>query len=161
MGLEDRYRRTYTISWEQMQRDSKALAIQLLDRKWERIIGIARGGLIPAAIIARELDVRLVDTVCISSYTMKRQGELQVIKQIETSSRGDGWLIVDDLVDTGKTAKVVREMFPEAWFTTVYAKPEGRPYVDTYITEVSQDTWILFPWDAEAQYSDPVSMKHY
>jgi xanthine phosphoribosyltransferase len=125
----------------------------------ETIIGIARGGLIPAAIIARELDIRLVDTVCVSSYTMKRQGELEILKQIDTSSKGEGWLIVDDLVDTGKTAKVVRDMFPEARFAAVYAKPEGRPYVDTYITEVSQDTWILFPWDAEAQYSDPISMR--
>nr|WP_321502839.1 xanthine phosphoribosyltransferase [uncultured Dethiosulfovibrio sp.] len=159
MGSEDRYHKTFTVSWEQMQRDCKALAWRLLDRKWERIIGIARGGLIPAAIMARELDVKLVDTVCISSYTMKRQGELQIIKNIDTSSKGEGWLIVDDLVDTGKTAKVVREMFPEARFATVYAKPEGKPYVDTYVTEVSQDTWILFPWDAEAQYSDPISMR--
>ncbi|MCF4112878.1 MULTISPECIES: xanthine phosphoribosyltransferase [Dethiosulfovibrio] len=159
MGSEERYHKTFSVSWEQIQRDCKALAWRLLDRKWERIIGIARGGLIPAAIIARELDIRLVDTVCVSSYTMKRQGELEILKQIDTSSKGEGWLIVDDLVDTGKTAKVVRDMFPEARFAAVYAKPEGRPYVDTYITEVSQDTWILFPWDAEPQYSDPISMR--
>ena len=41
-------------------------------------------------------------------------------------------------------------MLPEAHFATVYAKPAGRPTVDSYITEVSQDTWILFPWDQEA-----------
>ena len=63
---------------------------------------------------------------------------------------GSGWLIVDDLVDTGATGRIVREMLPEAHFATVYAKPAGRPMVDTFITEVSQDTWILFPWDQEA-----------
>ena len=51
------------------------------------------------------------------------------------------------LVDTGKTAKVVREIVPRAHLATVYAKPMGRPLVDTFITEVSQDTWIYFPWD--------------
>ena len=60
---------------------------------------------------------------------------------------GEGWLIVDDLVDTGSTARVVRERLPKALFATIYAKPAGRPLVDTFITEVSQDTWILFPWD--------------
>ena len=56
-------------------------------------------------------------------------------------------LIVDDLVDTGATAKAVRAMLPKAHFATVYAKPEGRPMVDTFVTEVSQDTWIYLPWD--------------
>jgi xanthine phosphoribosyltransferase len=65
-------------------------------------------------------------------------------------------LIVDDLVDTGKTAKVVRELLPEAHFATVYAKPMGRPMVDTYITEVSQDTWIFFPWDTGLAFQPPI-----
>ena len=41
-------------------------------------------------------------------------------------------------------------MLPRAHFATVYAKPAGRPMVDTFVTEVSQDTWILFPWDIES-----------
>lgn len=122
--------------------------------KWKRIVGIARGGLIPAAIIARELSIRLVDTVCVSSYTIRTQGEISILKEI--SGDGEGCLIIDDLVDTGKTAKVVRKMLPKAHFAAVYAKPEGRAYVDTFITEVSQDTWILFPWDAETAYAKPI-----
>ena len=61
-------------------------------------------------------------------------------------------LIVDDLVDTGATARVVRDMLPGAHFATVYAKPKGREMVDTFITEVSQDTWIFFPWDLDVAY---------
>ncbi len=121
--------------------------------QWDWIIGIARGGLIPAAIIARELNVHLVDTVCVSSYTVRSQDKISVLKDIGTSPVRQGkCLIIDDLVDTGKTAQVVRQMLPDAHFATVYAKPGGRPYVDTFITEVSQDTWILFPWDAEYHY---------
>jgi len=151
------YTKTYPISWEQLHRDSKALAWRLLDMDFfEGIIAVTRGGLVPAAIIARELDIRLVDTVCIASYSWQdRQGEIEVLKPV--ASDGEGWLIVDDLVDTGNTARSVREMLPEAHFATVYAKPAGRPLVDTFITEVSQDTWILFPWDSESQFVQPLA----
>src|SRR5262249_7546979 len=69
---------------------------------------------------------------------------------------GRGVLIVDDLVDTGKTARVVRDLLPDAHFATVYAKPMGRPLVDTFITEVSQDTWIVFPWDSGLAFQPPI-----
>jgi xanthine phosphoribosyltransferase len=117
---------------------------------------------VPAAIVARELNVRIIETVCIASYmNYKNQGDIKVMKGIGpevTSMRaqGKGVLIVDDLVDTGKTARVVREILPAAHFATVYAKPMGRPLVDTYITEVSQDTWIYFPWDTALSYAPPI-----
>ena len=115
----------------------------------------------PAAIVARELDVRLIETVCVASYhDYTKQGELRLIKGVADSIMnrrgGKGVLIVDDLVDTGKTAKVVRELLPGAHFATVYAKPMGRPLVDTFITEVSQDTWIYFPWDTGLAFVPPI-----
>ncbi len=119
------------------------------------IVAVTRGGLVPAAIVARELDVRLVDTLCIASYDEKVKGEVTVLKSIPGD--GEGLLIIDDLVDTGHTARVVREMLPKAHFATVYAKPAGRPMVDTFVTEVSQDTWILFPWDIEHQFAPPLA----
>ncbi len=121
---------------------------------WKGIVAITRGGLVPASIIARELEIRLVDTICISSYDYQQQGETQVLKSPETES--EGWLLIDDLVDTGKTARIVKNLLPKAHFATVYAKPAGRPVVDTFITEVSQDTWILFPWDTESQFIQPI-----
>jgi xanthine phosphoribosyltransferase len=151
----DRYQKTYPISWEQLHRDSKALAWRLLEIKsWQGIVAITRGGLVPASIIARELEIRMVDTICISSYDFKKQGETEVLKTPETDS--EGWLLIDDLVDTGNTARIVRNLLPKAHFATVYAKPAGRPVVDTFITEVSQDTWILFPWDTESQFVQPI-----
>lgn len=152
---EERYRTTHPVSWEQVHRDCKALAWRLVGMgRWDRIIAIARGGLIPAAIVARELDIHLVDTICISSYTVRAQGESSVLKEL--AGDGAGWLIVDDLVDTGKTAVMARTMLPGAHIACLYAKPAGKPHVDTFITEVSQDTWILFPWDAETAYAKPI-----
>jgi xanthine phosphoribosyltransferase len=153
-----RYRKTFPISWEQLHRDSKALAWRLVETAaWKGIVAITRGGLVPASIIARELEIRLIDTVCISSYDHQLQGAGQVLKS--APGDGAGWLLIDDLVDTGATARIVREMLPKAHFATVYAKPAGRPLVDTFITEVSQDTWILFPWDTESQFVEPIISK--
>ncbi|MBM3548321.1 MAG: xanthine phosphoribosyltransferase [Alphaproteobacteria bacterium] len=147
--------RTFPVSWEELHRDSRALAWRLLEKgPWKGIVAITRGGMVPATVIARELEIRLIDTVCVSSYDDRAQGNLQVLKTADGD--GTGWLIVDDLVDTGVTAKAVRAMLPKAHFATVYAKPAGRPLVDTFVTEVSQDTWILFPWDMEAQAVDPI-----
>ena len=150
-----RYQKTFPISWEQLHRDSKALAWRLADMQtWKGIITITRGGLVPASIIARELEIRLVDTICISSYDFKEMGESKILKSVNIDDKD--WLLVDDLVDTGRTAGIVRDMLPNAHFATVYAKPAGRPLVDTFITEVSQDTWILFPWDTESRFVEPI-----
>ena len=150
------YTKTYPISWDQLHRDSRALAWRLLESgPYKGIVAITRGGLVPAAIIARELEIRLVDTVCVSSYDGREQKEsVSILKDVPHD--GEQWLLIDDLVDTGKTAKIVREMLPKAHFATVYAKPSGRPLVDTYITEVSQDTWILFPLDSASQFIQPI-----
>lgn len=156
MGTASRYHKTFPITWDQLHRDAKALAWRLLEhRNFKSIVAITRGGLVPAAIIARELNIRMIDTVCIVTYHGRDQENAEtVLKGVD----GDGtdMLIIDDLVDTGKTATIVREMLPKAHFATLYAKPAGRPLVDTYITEVSQDTWILFPWDSEVQYATPI-----
>jgi len=153
---QPRYAKQFPVSWEQLHRDARALAWRLLEFDYFKgIVAITRGGLVPAAIIARELDIHLVDTVCVSSYDWQDQsGEIEILKTVEGD--GQGWLIVDDLVDTGKTAEAVHRMLPDGHFATVYAKPAGRPLVDTFITEVSQDTWILFPWDSESQYVQPI-----
>ena len=125
-------------------------------------MAVTRGGLVPAAIVARELNIRLIETVCIASYSHQSQGELKVLKSVAADivklgdGDGKGVLIVDDLVDTGKTARVVRELLPKAHFATVFAKPMGRPLVDTFITEVSQDTWIFFPWDTGLAFRPPI-----
>jgi xanthine phosphoribosyltransferase len=155
--------KAFPVSWDQFHRDSRALAWRLAGAgPFEAIVCVARGGLVPAAIVARELGIRLIESVCVASYDHTRQGEIRVMKAPAASvaamagGEGQGVLIVDDLVDTGRTAKVVRDLLPRAHFATVYAKPMGRPLVDTFITEVSQDTWIYFPWDTGLAFQPPI-----
>ncbi len=153
----------FPVSWDQFHRDSRALAWRLNGvGPFEAVVCITRGGLVPAAIVARELGIRVIETVCVASYTHTNQGALTVLKDVAPAviarggGEGAGVLIVDDLVDTGQTAKVVRGLLPRAHLATVYAKPMGRPMVDTFITEVSQDTWIYFPWDTGLAFQPPI-----
>ncbi len=154
--MSSQYKKQYHISWEQLHRDAKTLSMHLLEKDFFKgIIAITRGGMVPAGIIARELDIHLIDTICISSYDWKdKKGETDILKGFDGD--GEGWLLIDDLVDTGRTAQIVKKLIPKAYFATVYAKPAGRPLVDSFVTEVSQDTWILFPWDAAAQFAAPL-----
>ncbi|MEL6203340.1 MAG: xanthine phosphoribosyltransferase [Pseudomonadota bacterium] len=154
--------KAFPVSWDQFHRDARALSWRIgnVGKEWKAIVTIARGGLVPAAIIARELEIRVIETVCVASYhDYDTQGEIKVLKEVSPSlleNDGEDVLIIDDLTDTGKTAEVVRAMMPKAHFATVYAKPKGVPMVDTFITEVSQDTWIFFPWDMGFTYQEPI-----
>ena len=155
--------KAFNVSWDQLHRDAKALAWRLDGQgpdngAWKAVLAITRGGMTPACIVARELDIRVVDTISVKSYAHQAQGEITVLKAPDPAVMGDGAgvLIVDDLVDSGKTLEAVRLLYPKAHFATVYAKPKGKPMVDSYITEVSQDTWIFFPWDMALQYAKPL-----
>lgn len=157
----------FHVSWDQIHRDSRALAWRL-DGKgpgeggaWKAVVGITRGGLVPAMIVSRELDIRVVDTISVKSYNHQDRMDAVVTKSPQANLMGDGEgiLVVDDLVDSGKTLELVRKLYPKAHFATVYAKPAGRAQVDTFITEVSQDTWIFFPWDMALQYVQPMRGK--
>jgi xanthine phosphoribosyltransferase len=150
----------YTVTWDQLHRDSRALAWRLLrPEPWAGIVAVSRGGMIPAAIIARELECRLIESVSVATYDEEERAAPRVIKPPTAAGDGAGFLVIDDLVDTGATLTAVRALLPRAHFAAVYAKPAGRSLVETFITEVSQDTWILFPWDTAPQFVPPIARR--
>ena len=159
------YRDDIVISWPELHRDTRLLCHQLLDKgPFKGIIAIARGGLIPAALVARELEIRLVDTICASSYeaasedgAQSMRKEVKILKEVPHD--GEGFLLIDDLVDTGNTARVIRQLLPKAFFATLYAKPMGRQVVDLCVKEFNQDKWIYFPWDIEYQFVPPLKKR--
>jgi xanthine phosphoribosyltransferase len=163
MSDVSRYDDEIVISWAELHRDARYLSQQLHDMgSWKGIVAITRGGLVPAALVARELEIRLIDTVCVASYgagtgggAEQAQGSLSVLKA-SVSGDGDGFLLIDDLVDTGRTAQHVRQMLPKAYFATLYAKPAGRPFVDRCVKEFKQNKWIFFPWDIEYRFAKPI-----
>jgi len=155
----------FPVSWDELHRNAKALAWRLHELgAWKGVIAVTRGGMVPAAIVARELDLRVIETVAVVGYDYddtkpKQLAEAKIIKHPAGVGDGTGWLVIDDLVDTGRTAIVLRKLLPKAHFAAVYAKPQGKPTVDTFVTEVSQDTWIYFPWDIELQFTQPIAQQ--
>ena len=139
------------LSWNMIDKDISSLAAllkpELAKRNITQIYCVSRGGLVPAAIIARELDMHNLDTICIQSYNSNttQNDTAEVLKM--PSGNGENTLVVDDLVDSGKTMALVRQKMPKAYIATVYAKPAGKSETDIFFKEVSQDTWIVFPWE--------------
>ena len=157
----------FQVSWEQLHYDARMLALKLRNlatesnRNWRAVIAITRGGLVPTMIVSRELNIRIVDSISVKSYDHQSQSAPEILKWPDSEIIGDGEavLVVDDLVDSGRTLELVRRQFPGAHYATLYAKPKGRPMVDTFIKEVSQNTWIFFPWDLALQYVDPYRLE--
>ena len=149
MNKPSAFRETRPVTWQDVHRATTALARKLAaEGHWHTIAAITRGGMMPAQILAIELGIRRVETIGIASYDGQDQGPPRVLKACEGS--GEGWLVVDDIVDTGVTAEIIRNMLPEACLVAVYVKPDGEPLVDHYVTEVPQDVWIEFPWSRPA-----------
>ncbi len=135
------------VSWEEIHHMCKALSANVSHKKWDGILAITRGGMIPAALIAQELKIRVVDTICISSYDDQSQRSLEILKTPDLDL-SKNWLVIDDIVDTGETAKIIHEKFPKLTLATLFAKPKGKALAKHYIELVDQNTWVFFPWEA-------------
>lgn len=141
----------FPVTWQDIHRTAKALSWKLQEKSkanpFKGVIAVTRGGLVPACLVAREMDIRVIDTIAVSSYDALKQRELEILKPTHVTKDGEGWLVIDDLADTGNTFRALRQILPKAHYACLYAKPEGAPTADTYVTEVSQDTWIYLPWE--------------
>ena len=160
MADSNEYLQSHLVTWADVHRDSKILVRTLLDLgPWRGIVALTRGGLVPAAIVSREMNIRVVDTLCVSTYDGQDRGDVRILKipAAASEAKGEGWILIDDLVDTGSTAQAALEILPKAHFATVYAKPKGREHVDTHVHDVEQNTWVFFPWDTEPQYVKPLA----
>ncbi|KOE67298.1 xanthine phosphoribosyltransferase [Aggregatibacter actinomycetemcomitans] len=150
----------YVVTWDMFHMHARKLSERLLPAsQWKGIVAVSRGGLFPAAVLARELGIRHVETICIASYNHDTQGELQVLHAAQLVNGGEGFIIIDDLVDTGNTARAIREMYPNARLVTVFAKPAGAELVDNYVVDIPQNTWIEQPWDMGICFVPPLARK--
>ena len=134
------------LGWDALHAEVRGLARRLAALgPWRGLVAVARGGLVPAAIVAEELELGLVDTLAIASYDGMRRGAPRSLKAL--AGPGEGLLVIDDIADSGATARLVRAMLPQAHLAAVFAKPAGRPFVDSFAAAVAQDSWIVFPWE--------------
>lgn len=144
------------LSWGRIER----LAMQLAEKieasgfKPEILVGIAIGGLVPLALLARELDVRNVVTVTARSYDNKTklQGEIVISHMPEVHLRGKRVLLVDEMADSGGTLKVIsgiltsRYEVDELKIATLVVNKENCTFPPDF-SVLSVDRWVNFPWE--------------
>ena len=136
------------ITWEEFEKHSIELA-NLLKRSdhIKGIVGVARGGLVATAIVCNALNIRNVKTVAIASYNGNEQMTAELLGSVDSIIDGEGWVFIDDLVDTGQTAKLLKKRYPRSRIAVVYAKPDGKEDIDFFVQAVPQETWMEFPWE--------------
>lgn len=141
-------------SWEKIHRDCDTLSAQLKNKKFVGILSVTRGGMIPACLVAQELGIKRIETIGYTSY--QDQNDTGVLSQIkapyDVDKKGLGWLVVDDLCDSGRTFGEIRKVFINAMYATLYVKPTGKIETDYFVEEHPQDTWIYFPWELKSGF---------
>lgn len=129
---------------------TRKLASELNNQKWDGIVAITRGGLAPAGLITQHLPNRVIHTICLKSYDeTKKQRGVNLLYDPKLPNEGKGFLFIDEISDTGETFKFLKKMYPKATFATLYAKPQGKDVADFVGEVVSQDTWLVFPWEED------------
>ncbi len=140
---------------------SLELAKKIINRgkKYDCIVGISRGGLIPTRLLSDFLDIK--DIRIIRSIYYKGTGETLERPEIDISTLGDvrnkRVLIVDDVADTGDTLRMVKEEIirkgaGKVEIATLYVKPWRNVKIDYYVAET--DKWIVFPWEIREVLED-------
>ena len=142
----------YYISWEEFHQDTLLLStkISATNKEFKGIIVVTRGGLVPAAIISQQLNLRVIEAFSVSSYNCAEQGELRplTIPHLAMQDNGEGWLMIDELEDSGKTIEFARNLLPHAFIVTVYRKPVGAVQLsDMNVKEFAPNEWLIFPWE--------------
>lgn len=143
------YTQKQSISWDDIKTDSAALAAKLKAEFQvpDKILAITRGGLIPAALVTRSLNIKVIETMGIETYHDQTQSDLvKILKKCDPAFLKDT-LIIDDLVDTGKTYSYLRDLTENCLFATLYAKPLGAEFTDCYVRDFEQHIWVDFPWE--------------
>jgi len=124
------------------------------------LIALARGGWIPTRMIGGLLEGMgckvTYQSVFASSYTGESQGDLYI--ESFTVPDCDLAIIVDDLVDSGKTMKAamaIAELSSAEVRSCVLIEKDCSEYLPTYRGDVQEGgTWIVFPYETEAQYHE-------
>lgn len=139
------------VSWDEIKRDSTLLAEKLkneYDVLPSKILAVTRGGLIPAALVTRALGIKDIETIGLESYD-DEQGQDEMVSTLKSAHPDyfENTLVIDDLVDSGKTLEYLRPLTKNCIFATLYAKPDGEPHTDCYVRLFNQETWVDFPWE--------------
>lgn len=143
------------VSWDEIEHAVDQIVSALPHLRWKGIVGIARGGLIPAVMLSHRLCVPTFRSYFVSTYDgMNKTGQTICDDQFFLENGGDDWLFVDDIMDTQTTANHVLDKFPRASLAVLFSHRYG------LVNEANEnriirgrvrlsDNWLVFPWEAQ------------
>jgi len=141
-------------TWNQITRDIDTLTELCKDKNISTIVGIGRGGLIPATLLSYKLNVKIINNFQVQSYNDNNEAEQIKIKQVPSTDvieQSNSILVVDDLSDKGTTLAFVKEFFKNTdksiFYATLYTKDKTTFVPDFFVRTYSNDDWLVFPWD--------------
>jgi len=149
-------------SWGYIEKACKSIAFDLYESDISRIIGLSRGGLIPATIIANSLGVREVYSIGLASYELTHNGveaprdDIRVYQRLPSNcpklNKREKVLIVDDISDKGHTFEHVINNLTKQYQSTfmtasIFIKPSTSYLPDMFYSEVPDEQWVVFPWE--------------
>ena len=145
------------LSWERFGNACRELALQVKDSGFEPevLIAVARGGLLPGGALSYALGVKLADAINVEFYTDVHEtlpDPVLLAPMLDTDSiRDKRVLVVDDVVDSGRTLALVLDILArhgaQARSAVIYAKPTT--VIEPDFAWAHTDRWIVFPWSAQ------------
>jgi len=138
------------ISWTEFEECIAILLSELPEKKFKRIVAITRGGLLLAYYLAKHLDIKIIDTFCIESYSNdNKQKKITIHKQPENQTYAfqEEVLIVDDLIDSGETLRLATKELPKATVAVLFRKENSPKDIGHYYADELPNKWVEFPWE--------------
>ena len=144
------------ISWDAIDRDALLLADKVRAGEFvpDVLIGIASGGLVPLALLAKQFPSAKVATIATKRYEGRDEREIEVGGLPDLDLTDKKVLLVDEIVDHGGTLQSVTEALRAKYaigelrsavlfVNTINCKA----YPDFYVEEI--EDWVIFPWEKE------------
>ena len=140
------------ISWEDFQRyaDNIVSDIKQNGKKYDVIVGVARGGLFLAGYLSYHLGVKEVDIVNVQTYENKKIVDPRVL-DLPKQIIGENILLVDDILDSGTTFRILSEWMdqPNKKYDRAVLVDKGKSSIKAeYVgLAVNSDCWVVYPWE--------------
>ncbi|MFQ5887083.1 MAG: phosphoribosyltransferase [Candidatus Hydrothermarchaeales archaeon] len=149
------------LSWDDIQRQCETIAKDIKDKGYSKylIVGIVRGGLMPARILLDMLDNDELYTITVQFYESvgKTGNKPKIVHPVQGDISGKNMLLVDDISDTGESLIVVKQHLEEKGakkviVATLMKKPHTKFEPDICADETS--AWVIFPWEIRETIRD-------
>lgn len=139
-------------SWDNIEEMCNKLVDRCISYKPDWIIGISRGGLVPARLLSDILDISQVSIIRIEFYKTiaETSGFPKITQPLQVDVKGKKVLLVDDVADTGRSLAVAKDHVKRAGaaevkIASLHYKPKSLIKPDFYVEETEK--WIIYPWE--------------